>query len=89
VVTRRKRGSDAPTAPADAAVASDEVARALAALPPGQREAIVLVSWLGLSDEEAGRVLQIEPVSVRSRLSRARSAIRQTLNDDDDGASDA
>jgi RNA polymerase sigma-70 factor (ECF subfamily) len=92
VVTRRKRGSDAPTAPADpadAAVASDEVARALAALPPGQREAVVLVSWLGLSDEEAGRVLQIEPVSVRSRLSRARSAIRQTLNDDDDGASDA
>jgi RNA polymerase sigma-70 factor (ECF subfamily) len=91
VVTRRKQRGDQPSAPADpadAAVAGDEVARALAALPRGQREAVVLVSWLGLSHEEAGRVLQIEPVSVRSRLSRARAAMRQTLNDGD-GDSDA
>ncbi len=78
--------------PADAAAASDEVARALAALPDGQREAVVLVSWLGMDAEEAGRLLGIEPVSVRARLSRARTTLRRHLDqplDDDDGADDA
>ena len=96
LVTRRKRRERATATvtadPADAAAASDEVARALAALPDGQREAVVLVSWLGMDAEEAGRLLGIEPVSVRARLSRARTTLRQHLNqplDDDDGADDA
>jgi DNA-directed RNA polymerase specialized sigma24 family protein len=60
------------------------VDRALAALPDGQREAVVLVEWVGLSAEEAGRVLGIEPVSVRVRLSRARATLRTAMEDRDD-----
>jgi RNA polymerase sigma factor (sigma-70 family) len=54
----------------------DELGRLLATLPDGQREALVLVAWLGMTNEEAGEVLGIEPVSVRVRVSRAAAAIR-------------
>lgn len=65
--------------PAVAAEAADQIGRALAALPAGQREAVVLVEWLGLSHAEAGRILGIEPVSVRVRISRARATLRERL----------
>jgi len=83
-VRRRGPSSDVSTTPdpADAAAVSDQVARALATLPTGQREAVVLVSWLGLDDAEAAQILGIEPVSVRSRLSRARAALRTQLSAD-------
>ncbi|MDP9224885.1 MAG: RNA polymerase subunit sigma-70, partial [Actinomycetota bacterium] len=42
-----------------------------------QREALLLVEWLGLSSEEAGEVLGIRPESVRSRLHRARASLKQ------------
>ena len=71
--------------PAIGAAARDELGRALSELPHGQREALVLVEWLGFDAEEAGRVLGIEPVSVRVRLSRARTAMRDLLGDDRDG----
>jgi RNA polymerase sigma factor (sigma-70 family) len=54
----------------------DELGRLLAALPDGQREALVLVAWLGMTNSEAGEVLGIEPVSVRVRVSRATAALR-------------
>ena len=54
----------------------DRIRRALATLPVNQREAVVLVEWLGLSDVEAGRLLGVSPVAVRVRISRARSALR-------------
>ena len=47
-----------------------------------QRRALVLVDWLGVPTEEAARVLRIEPASVRSRLHRARGALREYLGDD-------
>jgi RNA polymerase sigma-70 factor, ECF subfamily len=75
---------DPPADPALEAEVRDEVDRALAALPDGQREAVVLVEWVGLSAEEAGRVLGIEPVSVRVRLSRARATLRTAMEDRDD-----
>ena len=40
-------------------------ASALAALPEGQREALILVDWLDMDTEEAARVLGIKPASVR------------------------
>lgn len=55
----------------------DAIRRALAALPRGQREALVLVDWLGFSSEEAGRTLGVAPGNVRVRVSRARRALRQ------------
>ncbi len=56
-----------------------DVQRALRSLTREQREAVLLVDWAGLSAEEAGRVLGIEPVSVRSRLHRGRKALRKAL----------
>ena len=84
VRTRRSFSRAVETDPAVGAAARDEISRALSALPATQREALVLVEWVGLGPEEAGRALGIEPVSVRVRLSRARAALREHLG----GASD-
>jgi RNA polymerase sigma-70 factor, ECF subfamily len=65
-----------------------ELTAALASLPVGQREAFMAVEWLGLSSEEAGRILGIRPTSVRSRIHRAREALRARLEmstEDDHG----
>lgn len=56
-----------------------DVLRAVASLPRPQREALVLVVWLGYGTEEAGTLLGIEPGSVRGRLHRARQALRRQL----------
>ncbi len=53
-----------------------EVRRLLAALPRGQKEAVVLVEWLGMSAEQAGTILGIDGSTVRVQLSRARRALR-------------
>ena len=55
----------------------DELRRALEKIPRGQREALVLVEWLGMRDEEAGEVLGVAPVTIRVRISRARHALRE------------
>ena len=57
----------------------DWIRRALAGLPAGQREAVVLVEWLGLSDVEAGHALGISPGAVRVRISRARTSLRPLI----------
>ena len=64
--------------------ASQDVRRALAQLPRGQRDALILVEWLGLESEEAGRVLGIDPSSVRGRLYRGRASLREKLGDHDE-----
>jgi RNA polymerase sigma-70 factor (ECF subfamily) len=56
-----------------------DVRRALASLPDGQRAALILVDWLDMDTEEAARALGIKPASVRVRLHRARSAMRDAL----------
>ncbi len=63
------------------AVAEDrvDVLRAVSSLPRPQREALILVVWLGYGTEEAGRLLGIEPGSVRGRLHRARQTLRRQL----------
>ncbi len=62
----------------------DELGRLLATLPDGQREALVLVAWHGMTDEEAGGILGIEPVSVRVRVSRAKAALRAARGEEPD-----
>lgn len=56
-----------------------DLRRALASLPVGQRAALILVDWLDMDTEEAARALGIKPASVRVRLHRARSALRDVL----------
>ena len=69
--------------PASEVETRSELRRVLARLPASQREALVLVEWLGLDAEEAGLVLGIEPASVRGRVHRARRTINQELGGDD------
>lgn len=54
-----------------------DVLRAVAALPRGQREALVLVEWLDLDIREVAQILGIATASVRGRLHRARSTLRE------------
>ncbi|MGH2723492.1 MAG: RNA polymerase sigma factor [Actinomycetota bacterium] len=79
----RIRHEDEPD-PARAADDRDAIRRALAAIPAGQREALVLVEWLGLSDVEAAEVLGVASVTVRVRISRARPVLQAHLRGERD-----
>jgi RNA polymerase sigma-70 factor (ECF subfamily) len=57
---------------------------AIRSLPRTQREALVLVEWIGYSAEDAGRLLGIESASVRGRLHRARQGLRDRLGGSDE-----
>jgi RNA polymerase sigma factor (sigma-70 family) len=63
----------------DAVAARVDVRRALASLTLEQRNALVLVDWVGLSSDEAARALSIEPGAVRARVHRARERLRREL----------
>ena len=85
VVRARRVFASVPVEDLSGAVAASyDVRRALARLPRGQREALILVEWLGLRSEEAGRLLGIDAASVRGRLHRARVTLRDLLGDRDD-----
>jgi len=65
--------------PFEAADDRDAVGRAMDTLPAGQREALVLVEWAGMTDEEASEILGISAVTVRVRRYRARENMRPVL----------
>jgi RNA polymerase sigma-70 factor, ECF subfamily len=79
VGAKRVFRAERETDPMRAAEDRSDIARALATLPVGQREALVLTGWLDFSAEDAGKVLRISPPSVRSQASRAREALRVYL----------
>ncbi|KOG34078.1 RNA polymerase sigma factor [Streptomyces resistomycificus] len=56
-----------------------ELAAALAALPARYRDVLLLVAWGDLGYEEAAQALGIPVGTVRSRLHRARSKLREAL----------
>ena len=60
------------------------IVAALTLLPRGQREAVLLVEWLGLDAREAGRILGISPSSVRSRVHRAKVSLSGERESRDD-----
>jgi RNA polymerase sigma factor (sigma-70 family) len=64
-----------PTEPADVATDRDSVARALAALTPRQREAVVLTELLDCTRGEAAEIMRIRPATVRVLVSQARAAL--------------
>jgi RNA polymerase sigma-70 factor (ECF subfamily) len=68
-----------PEAALAAADESDRVDRALAALAPRQREAIVLTYYQELSNKEAAQLMEIEVDALESLLSRGRRALRERL----------
>ena len=57
----------------------DMVARAVRALPPLQREAVILVEYEGLTLAEVARAVDADVGTVKSRLHRARENLRRTL----------
>ena len=57
-----------------------ELDRALARLPLGQRQVILLVGLDGMSYEDTAGILNIPVGTVRSRLSRGRDALRELLD---------
>ncbi|MDX3661892.1 RNA polymerase sigma factor [Streptomyces sp. ID05-26A] len=59
-----------------------QVLRAVDRLPRAEREAVELVLLGELTTAEAAEALGVAEVSVRSRLSRARSRLRKVLSDD-------
>ena len=58
-------------------IALAEMSRAIDQLPDEQREALLLVVLEGVSYEEAASILEIPAGTLMSRLSRARTALRQ------------
>ena len=86
---RRSRRSDelplderlpsATSDPADIAGGRGDLSRALAALPPEERAAVLLVDAQGFDYRETARVLGIPEGTVASRLNRARASLRTAL----------
>jgi RNA polymerase sigma factor (sigma-70 family) len=79
---------DEPTASAaalpDHAVAAELVVRvraAVAELPSGQRDAVILFYLAGLTQAEAAEGLGTRPGAIKTRLHKARSALRARLAD--------
>lgn len=78
----RERGLE----PADDSFALDieereVLSRALAALPPDRRAAVLLIDAFGYDYRTTATVLGLRPGTVASRVSRARQTLRATLRD--------
>jgi RNA polymerase sigma factor (sigma-70 family) len=75
--------SDAADERVITALLAPRIAGALAALNRDQREVLLLHAWAGLSHEEIAAALGIAQGTARSRLSRARAALRALLGEFD------
>jgi len=63
----------------DSAAQARSLTEALHALAPEEREVLLLVAWEQLTPAQAAAVLGIPPGTARSRLHRARAALRPVL----------
>ncbi|MEU1148239.1 RNA polymerase sigma factor [Streptomyces sp. NPDC005863] len=75
--------ADRAVARAGAAGVRMDLAAALAGLSARHRDVVLLVAWADLSYEEAAQALGVPVGTVRSRLHRARSALREALGGSD------
>jgi RNA polymerase sigma-70 factor, ECF subfamily len=83
-----KAGAMAPTdeptdtraaARVDADGQSAALATGLAALRAEERDVLLLVAWAGLTPAEVAQALDLNPPTVRTRLHRARTALRKHI----------
>lgn len=63
----------------DAAAVSATLRQSLADLPESERELLLLVAWEGLTPSEAAQVVGVPAGTARSRLHRARGAMRRAI----------
>jgi RNA polymerase sigma-70 factor (ECF subfamily) len=63
----------------DAVAATSSIARALAGLRARDREIVLLHAWAEFDYQQIGAALGIPIGTVRSRLSRARTRVRELL----------
>lgn len=68
-----------PEAFADRSEVSGILEHLLARLPDDQRTAVLLVDMQGFSYEEAAGIMGVAPGTIKSRMSRARSRLREEL----------
>jgi RNA polymerase sigma-70 factor (ECF subfamily) len=73
----RDQTSDDIDAAIDAATLWPSVVDAIAALPDGERDALLLYVWEDLSYDDIAAALEIPVGTVRSRLNRARTRLRE------------
>lgn len=83
---KRRHGRTSPMESVDPAVPAHDVElldiwRAIKHLPPQQREVLIRHVADGLSDVELAQELHIPTGTVKSRLSRARTALRSQIGD--------
>ena len=77
---RAHPGADEGTiARLDAAADGRELASVLASLPAADRDALLLVAWAELTYEEAAQAAAVPVGTIRSRVHRARSALRKAM----------
>ena len=69
----------------DAAATGAALAAALAALREQERDVVLLVAWAGLEYQEVAQALGVPVGTVRSRLHRARRALRAALATNEGG----
>ena len=74
--------ADRPTSVPPPGAEAVDLERALAALPAQQRIVVLLVHVVGLDLESAARELGVPTGTVKSRLSRARSALQPLLTEE-------
>jgi len=84
MAARRALRSDPSADALEAVEARDEVRRALQALTPSQRAALVLLDLLDMSSDDAARVLGVRPSTVRVLAARGRAALTRELGANDD-----
>lgn len=77
----RRIENNFPAAPAYSEFHQNELLfTALSSLPPGEREALLLVTWEQLPHAEAARVLGCSANAVSIRVHRARARLREALD---------
>jgi RNA polymerase sigma factor (sigma-70 family) len=79
MATREATGKRASAAALDARLLFPRVADAIEALPDAEREALLLFAWEDLSYHGVAEVLELPIGTVRSRLNRARTRLRELL----------
>lgn len=73
----------------DAACTAAEIKNAIARLPQDQRIALLLVGMLGFSYEETSTITEVAVGTVKSRVSRAREAVRRHIEGEETVSHDA